>query len=416
MSENSDWRKIIGNSCHLSEEDKGLFTAIFEGLQKQQENIFSKIEANVKADILHKRLDNWNIATVLIDKTDDKKFFQNGFTEIVSIDVHREQMKYEELEETKGNIYCAGIGFLNCRYHEIRGYINKIYSAKVTTKDSEYQVSYRLYPTTVFFEKEEKAEKTALQYGIKVPAIYSPMSRRAVLVKVEFNNYKISKSDQLQIDFQYKNNGLDHILLSGKTLVWNISVSEKNQIPKENTKKSITPAFAKTYQIYEFDTKINEYIYIESSGADLKRFGDTIYLGLSENHSINDLRYWRIQLNSYSLDYLKDTDFSFRNEFISKDNFKERIRTEADIQYIMNCFDKKYFKYKGCQNKEGRRSIEVYDKRNSYHYPKDKHLTSSSFCYVVIEETENIYFEDLVSYVMAYMNYFYPEFYWVGVV
>lgn len=392
--------------------------AVFEGLQKHQEDIFSKIEANIKKDFVYQEPDNWNIATVLIDKTDYEKFFNSGFTEIVSINTHREQMKYDELEEIKGakNIYCAGIGFLNCRYHEVQQYVNKVYSAKVKTKDSEYQVSYRLYPTSLLLDREEKIERTGIQYGIKVPPIYSPMSRRAVLVRAEFGSCEVNRSDQMQIDFQYEANGLDHILLPGKTLVWNVSISEKNQIPKENTNKAIIPLFEKVCQIYEFDTGINEYIYIESSETNLKRSGDTIYLGLDESKSISDLRYWKIRLNSYSLDYLKNTNFYFINEFTSEAVYKERIRTEADIQYIMNCFDKRYFRYKGCQNKEGRRSIQVYDKRSSYHYPKDRHLTSNSFCYVIIEETETIYFEDLVSYVMAYMNYFYPEFYWVGVV
>lgn len=421
MEGDKGWREMAEESRHLTEDDRKLLGAVFESLGREQTRILEKIQQEVVKELSWRGPKNWNIVTALVDKADVRKFINKGFEEMAAIDSHREHMDFEELERTKdpGHVYCGGIGFLKCPYHQVREYTKRDYLAKVTTKDSEYQVSYRLCRSFIFLGEEEKVERTAAQYGVAVPPLYSPMSRRAVLVKVDLGYREAERGDQLKIDFQYEANGLEGIMMPEKTLVWNVSVKEKNQMPRpgENTDKTIVPRFHKECRIYRFDTKENEYIYGESQNADLRRICGDIYLGMDPEKDLDDLTYWKICLNPWDGEDYGEKAFYFPNRFRQGAVVKERIRTEADMEYVLNCFEGDDFRYAGCQNRLGdSRSVVTYDKKSAYHYPKNRHLRSGSFCYVRLEETDSIYFEDWVSYAMAYMNYFYPEFYWVGVV
>lgn len=412
---------MIRQSRHLLEDDRELLGAVFEELSREQESILAKIQENVRLELSRQRENRWDIVTALVDKEPPDKIRDKNYHEIVKIDPHKEHMVFEELDKTQdpGNVYCAGTGFLKCHYHEIGSYTDREYLAEITINQSRYKVPYRLYRSYVFFPEEERLERTAAQYQISFPFLYSPMSRRAVLVKVDLGAWEVKESDRFAIDFRYRQNGLENIMIPGKTLVWNVSLLDKNQIPRpgENTSKKVNAAFPGEYKIYKFETMENEYIYVESQEAEVRRINGDIHLAVGKDRAVDDLRYWRICINPSAQEDIHKAGDCYINHFKQGALFKERIRTEGDIRYVLNSFEGEHFVYKSCQSQLGnQRSIVTYDRHSSYHYPKNRHLRSSSFCYVKLEETDSIFFEDWVSYVMAYMNYFYPEFYWVGVV
>ena len=189
--------------------------------------------------------------------------------------------------------------------------------------------------------------------------------------------------------------------------------------PKENIDKKIVPLFENTYHIYEFLTQKNEYIFFESQVADIKRYGNTIYVGLSDRQNIESSRYSKLVIHSYDSTgvFFQKFLYFFENFYYNNRFLKERIRTEADIAYVLGYFKNDIANYlKMVRMLGNNKAIRTYESRDAYYYGKEKALRSSSICYIKFSENEHWLFEDYVSYILEYMNYYYPEFYWVGVV
>lgn len=422
----TDVKDIIQKSTHLSEYDKDIFIAVFEKLKLKQERLFDGISEKVKNELFKVSCmdKNWNTTTALIDKKELQDAQKNGFEEIIKINTFKENILFEDLDNDKTagqreNIYTAGVAFLHCRYSEITDIIKNRYRAHVTTKDEDYYVDYFFKKYYGFYEREKLLEETAHQYSIGCPVLFSPMSRRAFIVVLDFGNYNISKSDNLKIDFQLDINGLSGMVDTEKTLIWNINIADENEIPRprENTKKTVTALFDNTYQIYEFYTDGNEYIHIKSDIADIKRYENSVYVNLNENQDIENIRYCKIKINDYTRAYEENRKNIFQNYFKQNSIYKERIRTEADIDYVIKSFENENIQYSGLKRiPDNNKLTRTYEKRDLYHYPKNTRLRNSSHCYLEFVENNYMYFEDYISYILAYMNYHYPEFYWTGVV
>ena len=321
----------------------------------------------------------------------------------------------------KKNICNAGVAFLKCAYHDVVNLVGNKYIAHISGKFGEHDITYYLEPYTYYYKLEELVEKTARQYGVKRPTIFSPLSRRAVNIKVDFGELRVSKFDEAKIDFKLEENNLLDILQTNKTLVWNIEIVDEHRIPrpKENINKKIVPLFENIYQIYEFSVEENEFIYLDASIGDVKRFGNCIYMNLSEYKCIDDIdtRYYKLKIDNYTQAFFNNNDKYYWNFYKFDRIYKERIRTEADIDYVLGFFENEITKYLGVKRTiDNNKAIRTYEDRDSYHYSKNKHFRSSAIGYVRFEKSEHWLFEDYISYIITYMNYYYPEFYWVGVV
>lgn len=416
-----EMQDIVRRSEHLTEYDKDILCALYENLQCNQERLFNNIADKVREQMqcCKDMTSDWSVVTALINKSDTEQAKRSGLYEMCKISSFQEQCKVSLRSLERENVYSAGVAFLKCPYHEILAFTGRQYRAYVKCGTEEYEVSYRLEPFNAYRAKEEVLERTARQYRVEQPVLFSPLSRRAVHVKVDFWGKEVFGVDDINLDFRLDENELSDILQGGKTLVWNIEIKEQHEmpLPKENIEKEIIPLFDNTYQLYEFSTDKNEYIFVEAQASDVKRYGNSVYLGLGEQQNLDTVRYWKLVLHEYADGFWNGVKDKFCNFFATDRIYKERVRTEADINYVMGRFMNDVAEYKGISRTLGdRHAVRIYESREAYHYSKDKIFRSSAVCYVKFKKSDSWLFEDYVSYIMAYMNFFYPEFYWVGVV
>lgn len=414
-------KKIIESNNSLSKFDKDIYLSLFSELTKEQEKLYNALNLRVEKEIMDLNLnrnENWNIYTTLVDKDKLNEYLKVGFNPVIDIDCVSEfiNMKDKEINENK---YMAGVAFLKCKYSDVQKYTSKTYKARIRTKLGEVIASYNLFFSNVFLEREKILEITANQYKIDKPFIFSPFSRRAVSVCINFDGINLDEIIDVNLDF--KNNKLDEIILVNKFLLWNVEMFDKEDIffPTENTQKKIVALFEDDYEIYKFELNPeNEFLYVDSDGAYIKRIDDEVYLAINNNTNLESLIYIKLKINKISRSIKEDEEFIFENECNKTiQGIKTRLRTEADIEYTINQFAPKGIKYLGYQVAlKGRKSIYVYDKDNTYHYPKSGRLKSSSIAYLKFQESNDLFFEDKISYLINFLNYKYPEFLWVGVV
>lgn len=420
----TDVSSIIDSSQNISGYEKALLKKLFSKLEEDQNHIFDKIEIKVtkQLETIHTHENNWRVMTALIDN--DKSSIDvanhNDFYEIIPLDVNEEKMPFAELNvyrnddpdvQRRGNVY-AGVVFLNCKYSEIADY-KRNYYAVVHTSEGDLEVKYNLIPYEGILKCEKRLEQTALQYGINVPLIYSPMSRRAMIVKVDIDAAFVEKNRDFFIDFLFEKNKLKGVVLNKKTIVWNVKTVDKERLPhpKDNVDKTIIPLFDSAQTIYTFDVNDNEYFYVHSENIDVRRYKNKVYLGIDSNMKIDSIDYEKFSICYGNSDFIEKNNL-FVNNYNFEGRLKDRVRTKGDICNILSCFELKCEEvcFSGKQN-----PIRTYENRCTYHYPKEDVLKSSSVVYVKVQDSKEIYFEDYISYVFSYLNYYYPEFRWVGV-
>lgn len=425
MSDAGGMKAVIEKSKGLDAYDRELFTALFAQLSEEQQKLYDDLSSRVERELLagkERKRREWNTVTALADEEELESLKNCGMYPILSMDVNREHMRLEELKKSgDGNgWYSCGIAFLNCSYSQICEYTEREYTAHVSSKNGEFDVGYRLFLSDLLMEKEEILERTAAQYDIEQPFIFSPMSRRAVVLTADFGAGDVKCSGESEVDFDFSGNKLDRVLLTGKVLVWNVEITGRDDLPypSENVRKNIVPLFDQTFEIYKFGLRDeSEYIYVDHASAEIKRIDHDIYMGVPAHSEIKNLRYFKIRLHRGIGGLSDGAAFVFRNSCRREAGIKTRVRTDADIEYVARMFSPGGITYKRCETRPGDyQSIDVYDSRRRYHYPKSGRLKSSSLCYLVFERGESVFFEDIISYLLSFMNYMYPEFWWVGVV
>lgn len=421
MFNENKMKKIIESNNSLSKLDKDIYLSLFSELAKEQENLYEALNLRIEKEIINStsnKNENWDIYTTLVDKDKLDDYLKMGFNPVINIDCASEfiDMKDEEIIKNK---YMAGVAFLKCKYSDVQEYTLKTYKARIRTKSGEVIASYNLFFSNVFLEREKILEITANQYKMDKPFIFSPFSRRAVSVCINLDGINLDEIINVNLDF--KNNKLDEIILVNKILLWNVEMFDKEDIffPTENNQKKIAALFEDDYEIYKFELNPeNEFLYLDSDGAYIKRIDDEVYLAINNIINLESLIYIKLKINKIPRNIKEDEEFIFENEFNKTiHKIKTRLRTEADIEYTINQFAPKGIKYLGYQaTLKGTKSVYIYDKDNTYHYPKSGRLRSSSIAYLKFQESNELFFEDKISYLINFLNYKYPEFLWVGVV
>ncbi len=421
---------ILEKMKSLSEYDKEVWESIAKNLFRNQNDMINGLKDSVRKQMAARTAPStWHIVTAAIPKEELEQAQKNGMFEILDTVCFSEKMQFEDLKKIDiGNnvfLYSAGISFLKCDYHSKLDFLNpQKYVAKVMINDkAEYEVEYYFERYDAYINEERVVERAAMQYEVDVPVIFEPISRRAVRIVVDLKDHEFSKSDNAYIDFQLDQNGLLQKLLINYTLIWNVEITEKSEIPRphENSEKSViskvVPRDSKVYKVYEFPAEDNEFYYIDSAIHDVKRFGSSIYMNLHEEETIESVRYYKVILHKVNERYLEKIQFKFAAFFNKMYIHKSRIRTEADIDYVMKMFQNDVAKYLGFRMaRENDEAVYTYDTFDAYYYPKNKFLRSKSICNIRFEKSDNIFFEDYISYILSFMNYYYPEFYWVGVI
>jgi len=389
-------QNIIFKSKHLSSFDKKVLADVFENLSNEQKELFASLEKKTLEQIQPNSFKDWKVVTALIPVENIEEAEDNGF--------------YEYFD------YNEQIAFLNCNYSEKFSYMQKKYKALIQTKKGNQELEFSLVPFYDFYELEKSLEKTARQYEMDIPAIFSPFSRRAVKIDINLNLLKDEEIDFNSIDFQLEKNNLTDILLLNRTLVWNVKNKKQDEIqePLECSNKSIYSLFEIPYDIYEFATEDNEFFYIKTSAIDVKRYKNAIYINKEQED--DELCYEKWSIENFSDYYKKDLEYSFENFYENKIKIS-RIRTKADIDAIFNQFKNDFAIYEGkiIQGKCPLNKIYAYERTDAYFYSNEKLLQKGSVIYVKFKKLQDKFFEDAVNYIMAFVNYNYPEFYFVGV-
>lgn len=414
--------RLLGQAENLDEWDKRVLGGVFEALSREQKALLEQLRGEVR-DALSARQTaeraapasvpgktSWRITTGLVREEDRKRAESLGFFQVLPElpAIHREKMRFD-CHVMEDELLFAGLAFLNCRYSELRAKLDRDYRAELVDQSgAHHRTAYRLTPVYSLVEKEKLVERTAIQYGVACPPLYAPMSRRAVSVWVKVP----ASTDYPEVDFRYQDNGLAGILLGEMVPVWNVEVGRCPH-PRETPDK-ITPFGDACSLVYEFPAQANEFIYAEGAGLGLKRQGDKVYIAAEQ--PLENVSFNRITL--HETQDRPSCGIFFDNLFDDTRIRKERIRTQADMADVIGRFQLTGLKFAELGTECGERpSVRIYDHEHAYHYPKSLRLRGGrTCCYVKFQNDGDLYFEDKVSFVTAYMNYFYPEFHWVGIV
>lgn len=419
-----DMNKIINGATCLDDYEKDLFSSLFNRLNQKQIELFDDLQTKVMNQVEGARTENlkWRIRTALIDKEDVDKAKKNNMFEMLDLKPLSEKMTLfisdlHSKEAERKTIVIGGC-FLRCSYSSLKEWFDRAYVASVRTEDGTFDIEYRIEYYGVFLNSEKEIERLARQYNVTIPSIFSPWSRRAALIKLDIADERFEKIKKADIDLQFESNGLLDIVEKGKTLIWNVDVVQEHEIPrpKENIDKEIVALFDNSFEILEFSVDENEYILINSPYVGIKRYKNCLYINTSDGITSSDLRYSKFIIKDVPISYWDNLEDGFEN-FYTKNRVKlDRIRTEADIAYALECFNNSIVSYVGfSRTLRDFKNIHIYEKRDAYYYTKGKALRSSSICYLHFKMQKSWMAEDYVSYILAFMNYFYPEFYWVGV-
>lgn len=408
-------KELLDRAEHLSARDRQLLGAVFDALQEEQAALLGRIREEVRDALSFRAAPEWRVVTALVREESRRQAETDGFFAVLPERtlLHREQMDFKTLRRGEdGGPYDAGLAFLRCRYRAMQPLL-RTYQAAAVTDHGVFAIPYRLEFTPCCVEEEERLERTALQNGAVCPPLYAPMSRRAVRVRLELEESVVPRREVRQIDFRYAENGLQDVLLPGMLPMWNVERKETAFL--QQTADKITPFGDSAALIYELPLQEREFLLAEGCGWEMKRRADKVYVTLERRDEARFTRFVLHEIPASRPEYAGE--YLFENRFDRSRCRKERLRAEADVVYAAECFRPAGLRFEGlCKNLGQAESVLVYDRRRAYHYPKSPCLRKPGCTFGLrFADDGGLYFDDLVSYATAYLNYFYPEFYWTGV-
>ena len=422
--------KIIEQMSLETDEEIQLKT-IFKSLANRQEKLFGNIKEQVMQEMSAPKTDFQKIYTMLVDSEIKNIMNENNFYE-VCMDIQplkSEKIKIENTEIKKGSRYSCGVVFWSKQYELLDELLAKKYSVAIKINEEIMSTKYYFEEFNDFVEKEKEIHKLALQYGVEKPVIYNPMARRALRILVEIP-CEVGRGDEVDIDFDFEKHELNDSLILDSYLVWNISEKKFDVLPpaKEGRFEEVVPLWDKKFVVYKFPLKQNsdkysEYILINNDIRAIKIIDNAVYWQLKQN-DYSEMTYKKFtlyEINTEILDNLKEkSTHVYCNYYqIPVLGEIERIRTKADVERCINCFNELKVvcvdsdtQNKFLQNK----LVYTYSHRKDYYQIKDDRLKASSICRVCFEKNNNdLLFVDKISYILGYLNHRYPEYHWIGV-
>lgn len=413
-----DFEKQITSCGHLSPEDKTVFSELFSTLAKEQEQFFDDLLQRTSKEVYSDGTPQstfFNIVTC-VSKAEDaqKRKNQNFFPMKWQTEAFfpvKEHMTKEELRQKDENepAYC-GIGFLNCSYEKQEDFFHRTFTGEYRDKEGKCaEISYTLVKSYDYLEEEELLFQTVSQEGGTFPPIYSPMARRTVQVLLtQVDGFSAMES----VDFKWKENGLEEILLTDSLLYWNISVTESDQHPKmtENTNEKVIPLFDSIYKIYQVTAQEDELIYFPHKNTCIKREHHRIYVGLEDDYC---LEYKKLKIHKVHLE--EDISY-FENLWKPKMVQKQRVHALGDVAFLVDqCVGEK-LDFLGASLQKGEMSILApYQKIDAYRYKTPSFPRKVTPLYLKCKKREDdIYFLDKLAYLLDYLNHCFPEFRYIG--
>lgn len=390
----NDIKELIEKNKSFTNQDMDLFTNIFANLLEKQEKLYQNLENIVKEDVfITQHIDTKIYVTCDLNDEDRKDELKEQFyfNPIINLDKNK-------------------IVFIDCNYEQIESYLSKEFNVILTLKDNTKQTKKcKLYKYYGYIDAEKILANTFNQNKVRCPYIYSPLSRKA---------FEIVFEDEVDYDAITDIEFEDENIKTNLTLYWNVNIEESDTLPSLN---KVMPQNDNVYQIVSFKLQDNEYIYIKNQNCDIKRLSNKAYINIDKkNYDINEIDYCKIQVLqpiTMSLNKLKENNNkTFQNFYDNDLDIKTRIITKADLEYTLNQFSYFELKLTSISTALGnRKTIKVYDKDDKYVYTKNP-IFSNSVLYINFEKNNDIYFNDTISYIIAYLNYYYPEYMYIATV
>lgn len=411
----------ILEKSQLKEQDKYLLKELFQGLAEAQSSLFEDISKSIHSELMDKVPQNLNVVTTLAECAKANFLEEKGFFPMISSQYTMNELltavfpakegftldSTDTLKE-KTKIY-AGYAFLDCSYVDVETILQEKYvGAYITESGEEKEITYSLHKSFDFIQKEKILFKVTQQNNLVGPLIYSPMSRRAFDIYLHIPEEMDKKAE---IHLNLEQNKLIDVLLCDKTLYWNIKMTHCSELP--SLEEKIVPFLQESMKTFQFHVEENEFIYFQDVQQVVKRTENKIYLPFEEGIDKGNLEYYRIKC--YDVPYLEDMELFpclWKRDVMHKD----RIISKADISVVIHEFVDLGLNYLNVEENVGNTSpILQYGKDDGYIYGKAPLLKRPQFLYLVFENSDDKYFCDKISYLLSFMNYYYPEFRFVGV-
>lgn len=425
-----DVNSIIERMDNLTSEEKIHLSAIFDKMLNRQEDLFNSLKDNVKKELETKQVEEVDIYTALVGAEMKKEMKNYNFFDICPntkvLEAGQIEIKNEEISSSVG--YECGIVFWADDFWDLsKLIINRKYSAKIYLNGVEYKTDYFFKYYYAFVDKERELHALAAQYQFENPLIYNPMARRALSVVLRLP-FDISKRDTVVADLCLKDNELEDKIILNNYLLWNISEKGYDELPPAATGdyREVVPLWDKSFLVYRFPAKnknpnIKEFILVENDIRVIKRVGNDIYWQVKDECCEMSFKKFQIcSLDESVKRYISSkTKYLFHNDY-SQPCFGsiERIRTKADVIREISCFGSFNVTVSDVCTSAASKDMNIiytYPKRLDYYQIKDDRLRTSAVCRILFcDNGQDKMFADKVSYILAYMNYRYPEYRWVG--
>lgn len=402
------------------EQKKELFQSIFHALKNEQDILHSRLLERVP--MYNKEDISFPLVTCVApsNQVDIMKSY-NLFPICMpceSIFPASETVFLKNLDDTELHLqqYC-GFAFLNCDYVELQDFLERKFKGEyIDSSGNSQEITYTLSKSEQYIKEEKILFETVQQNNLHCPPIYSPMSRRVVNVMVHRD---IDMSKGGSICFHWDKNDLSQVIITDSLLYSNLKREHSRNLPVNNLRYSekIVPFFEEIYTVYEYiNLGANEFIWVDDMKRQFKRDGNILYIPLEDNILPSDFEYMKLKICEVSENI---TYQLFPTNFKHSKVKKERVVTLGDIDLIISQFETLLIQFEKVKTSYQNKSIEpiaTYARLDSYNYSKIKMPVKSTPLYLAFQKNENdIYFVDKVSYMLDFMNYFYPEFRYVGV-
>lgn len=416
-----DLEQQIESSSHLQREEKTVMHALFSTLAEEQQRLFDILLERTVEEVYPNRASvqsqemNHAIVTCLLPSSQKEWASQEHLVPILEESETffpvKEQILLSDLGDIlEGEPLYSGFGFLHCSYDKMDEMFDRPLQGRYEDKDGQWHpVSYHLSKESGYLETEKMLFESFAQNNRKEPPIFSPMSRRAVNV---FLHIQECETQPERIDFQWKENGLEEILVTDSLLFWNLSATDSDKLPalQEVDPQKVLPLFDEMYHIYPVSVSDNEFLWISQKSAVMKRDHENLYLGVEDTSAL-EYKKLRVHLVAEA-----EKVRLFENVFEKSRVEKERVVTLWDISFIVAQFSPLGLKLEGVSLQKSKlETLKPYSQDDLYPYSRDKFYRKGTGLFLQFAEAEDdMFFLDKVAYVLQYIQHFYPEFHYIG--
>lgn len=432
-------------SADLDENIKKIIGQSLKQLSNYEEQQIGKIRDSIKETIpdFLQWSAYWNITTAVVpqknlDEWEEKYFYP---VEQQSLGFASPQWDFNFFEGCNEDCYTEVIGnyghrqfFWRGTYDELQDEIShaNIYKGIAVDKDGqEHPFFYKLVLEPACRRKEERLYQLAALYHIQRPVIFSPFARRQLTIFLTDINMTAESffDDKCRWDFCWEKNGLQNKIIENCELIWNLKM-----LPFEDD-------IIEGEQIPEVNTGGTEFRFTESDNVQQGTFLQlqhmeeepvmTDIVKKSENQII--LRTFdtsQTKINGVRIENVEDTPtYSFTNQYELALMIPPRILSVADVERTLYRYRSDSFicgqpslrKPNVGKMIRGYRVEDMYGGRREVSLYQRKRLQSLPPCYIFFATQQQApewvkkYLQDYACYVLADIQWRFPDFSWVGV-